>query len=216
MNKLVNACVLILFGAIALAPSFVVAQGAKGTNSSRGQGEFVLKCFGCHGRAGVSGYPWFPNLAGQNKQYIFNQLKAFRDGKRVDLTMNAMPFMVKGLSDDDLLGLAGIFNSFPAEIVRRSEMTAEEAAAFKKGKDIIHNGSTTCRFCHLANGTQDAPVVPGYPVLTGQQKGYLINQITAFKNKKRWSPIMNSDLVGKLSEKDIESVATYLRYLRAK
>ncbi|MCB0366293.1 MAG: c-type cytochrome [Bdellovibrionaceae bacterium] len=178
-------------------------------------GEFVLKCFGCHGRNGVTGYTGFPNLAGQSETYLFNQLKTFRDGHRQDITMNAMPFMVKDLSDDDLLGLAGIFTSFPDEIVQMNKLTKSEAELFKKGEEIIGGTKTTCRFCHLANSSQDAPTVPEYPVLVGQQKGYLINQIKAFRDGVRWSPIMNADLVGELTDEEVEAIAVYLRYKKA-
>ena len=177
-------------------------------------GEFISKCFGCHGRKGVSGYSEFPNLAGQDKDYIFNQLKAFRDGKREDLTLEAMPYMVHDLSDQDLTGLADIFNRYPKEKVKRAEMSERDEEFFNRGKEIIAGNTTTCRFCHLANPTKDGPATPGYPSLTGQQKGYLMNQIKAFKEKKRWNPIMNSDLIGNMSDEDIEAVATYMRYLR--
>lgn len=177
-------------------------------------GQFVLKCFGCHGRSGISGYWEFPNLAGQNHGYILKQLKAFRDGQREDLAIGAMPHMVKGMTDDDLYGLADIFASLPAEKVNRSEMSAEDVASFKRGKAIVERTETTCRFCHLSNATRDAPLSPEFPVLPGQQKGYLINQIKAFQTSKRWTPTMNADLVGSLSDQETTDIATYLRFMR--
>ena len=180
-----------------------------------GDGEYVLKCFGCHGRNGITGYWEFPNLAGQNKNYLISQLKSFRDGHRVDLTMEAMPFMVEGMSDEDLNGLAGIFSSMKPEKVHMKDMTPAELKAFELGKEIINSKKVTCRFCHLANKKGDAPLNNDFPVLTGQQKGYLINQINAFRDRIRGTPVMNSDLVGNLSDIEVDAIATYLRYFKA-
>jgi cytochrome c553 len=39
-------------------------------------------CAVCHGLEGVSTNPIAPNLAGQPRMYLVEQLKAYRDGKR--------------------------------------------------------------------------------------------------------------------------------------
>lgn len=181
----------------------------------KNDGEFILRCFGCHGTSGVTGYTYFPNLAGQDYTYIFNQIKNFRDGNRKDLELDAMPYMVSGMTDDQLKGLAQTFNKLPKEKVSKSEMSEADIEAFIKGRNIINGQEATCRYCHLANDTQDGPKAPGYPSLTGQQKGYLVKQIKAFKEKKRWNPIMNDALVAKFTDEEIEAMAVYFRYLKA-
>ncbi|MCM2281000.1 MAG: c-type cytochrome [Bdellovibrionaceae bacterium] len=192
------------------------AHAALSSNPSVTDGQFIAKCLGCHGRAGVSGYSDFPNLAGLNQPYLLRQLKNFRGGDRSDYTMNAMPYMVAGLTDDELYGLAEVFSRFPVEVVRKSEMSAQDGRLFEIGKSLITGNTTTCRFCHLANRAGDGPAMVDYPSLTGQQKNYLVNQIKAFRDKKRWNPIMNSDIIGNLSEDEIEAIAVYFRYLKAK
>lgn len=60
-------------------------------------------CNACHGSTGLSINELWPNLAGQKVGYVTKQLKAFRDGTRVD------PFMAqfaKNLSDQDIADLA--------------------------------------------------------------------------------------------------------------
>lgn len=64
-------------------------------------------CAGCHGAAGVSANPMWPNLAGQKEAYMVKQLKAFRDGTRVDPMMAPM---AKPLSDADIDNLAAYFS----------------------------------------------------------------------------------------------------------
>ena len=65
-------------------------------------------CAGCHGAAGISANPLWPNLAGQKDAYLAKQLKAFRDGTRTDPTMAPM---AKPLSDADIDNLAAYFSS---------------------------------------------------------------------------------------------------------
>ena len=65
-------------------------------------------CAGCHGAAGISANPLWPNLAGQKEAYMVKQMKAFRDGKRSDPMMSPM---AKPLSDADIDNLAAYFSS---------------------------------------------------------------------------------------------------------
>ena len=65
-------------------------------------------CAGCHGTAGISKNPLWPNLAGQQQGYLVKQLKAFRDGSRTDPMMTPM---AKPLSDEDIANLATWYNS---------------------------------------------------------------------------------------------------------
>ena len=65
-------------------------------------------CAGCHGAAGISNNPLWPNLAGQQPGYLVKQLKAFRDGSRTDPMMGAM---AKPLSDEDIANLAAWYSS---------------------------------------------------------------------------------------------------------
>lgn len=64
-------------------------------------------CVACHGQAGVSNNPIWPNLAGQKEQYLVKQITAFRDGARQDPMMSPM---AKPLSDQDIADLAAYFS----------------------------------------------------------------------------------------------------------
>ncbi|GAB2678815.1 c-type cytochrome [Aliiglaciecola aliphaticivorans] len=65
-------------------------------------------CASCHGSAGISLSPIWPNLAGQKSAYLEKQLKAFRNGDRKEPTMAAM---AKPLSDNDIKALAAYYAS---------------------------------------------------------------------------------------------------------
>ena len=64
-------------------------------------------CVACHGPAGVSSNPQWPNLAGQHAGYLAIQLKAFRDGSRDNPAM--VPF-VADLTDADIAALAKFYS----------------------------------------------------------------------------------------------------------
>lgn len=65
-------------------------------------------CAGCHGPAGKSSVPAYPHLAGQQREYLVKQLKAFKDGSRADPVMAAM---AKPLSDAEIANLAAYYAS---------------------------------------------------------------------------------------------------------
>jgi len=64
-------------------------------------------CAACHGAAGISASPLWPNLAGQKDQYMIKQLKAFKDGTRKDPLMSPQ---AAALSDADMENLAAHFS----------------------------------------------------------------------------------------------------------
>jgi cytochrome c553 len=66
----------------------------------------AMVCGGCHGPDGVSVNPLWPNLVGQHEEYLDKQIKAFREGTRVEPTMQ--PF-VATLTDADAADLAAFF-----------------------------------------------------------------------------------------------------------
>lgn len=63
-------------------------------------------CFACHGENGDSKFETIPNLRWQNKDYLVQQLQAFKNGSRKDKTMSKVALL---LSDDDINRLAEHF-----------------------------------------------------------------------------------------------------------
>src|SRR6266496_2074640 len=50
--------------------------------------DFVMPCAGCHGADGIGRDRTIPNLAGQSREYLATQLRAFRSAQRQHPTMN--------------------------------------------------------------------------------------------------------------------------------
>ena len=92
----VAGSVLLLSASVSMAGGDAAAGKAKSST-----------CVACHGAAGISANPMWPNLAGQKDAYLAKQMKAFRDGTRTDPVMSPM---AKPLSDDDIANLAAYFS----------------------------------------------------------------------------------------------------------
>ena len=67
-----------------------------------------VTCAACHGAAGISINPLWPNLAGQHAAYLEKQIKAFKSGERKDPSMAPM---VAALTPQDIADLAAYFSS---------------------------------------------------------------------------------------------------------
>jgi cytochrome c553 len=70
--------------------------------------EKSVTCAACHGGEGISPTGVWPNLAGQKEEYLLAQLKAFKDGTRVNAQMAPM---VANLSEEDMANLAAYYSS---------------------------------------------------------------------------------------------------------
>ncbi len=68
----------------------------------------ATSCALCHGTAGISGNPSWPNLAGQNPDYLSNTLKAFQDGTRNHPVMTSV---AKTLNASDIDNLTAYYAS---------------------------------------------------------------------------------------------------------
>lgn len=94
---------LLVISAMLLMSSAGFAKG----DAAAGKQKAML-CAACHGANGISNNDIWPNLAGQKYGYLVKQIKAFRDGDRVDPSMQPM---VKPLTDTDIENLAAYYSS---------------------------------------------------------------------------------------------------------
>ncbi|NQU65728.1 MAG: cytochrome c [SAR324 cluster bacterium] len=65
-------------------------------------------CITCHGKEGIAIAPNYPNLAGQNPEYIKNQVKDLKTGKRksrLSILMTLNPIVMK-TTDEEIAAIA--------------------------------------------------------------------------------------------------------------
>jgi len=92
-------CVTMLLGGSQLVAAADELAGKKLSDAT---------CMACHGQNGIGLIELYPNLAGQKREYLVAQMKAFRDGSRKNLIMAPMAVH---LSDGDIADLAAYFAS---------------------------------------------------------------------------------------------------------
>lgn len=71
--------------------------------------------------------------------------------------------------------------------------------------------SAACTGCHGVNGISSNPM---WPSLAGQQEGYLVKQLHAFRDGVREDPLM-TPMSKTLSDADIDNLAAYYNNLQA-
>jgi cytochrome c553 len=71
-------------------------------------------CSACHGSNGMAQIPGYPNLAGQNEQYLVSALKAYKNKQRSGGQSAVMQGQAANLSDADIANLAAYYASLPA------------------------------------------------------------------------------------------------------
>lgn len=171
----------------------------------------VAACTACHGKEGRAtpdGY--FPRIAGKPAGYLYNQLLAFRDGRR---QYRPMADLLRHLSDDYLREIAGHFAAqevpYPPPVAARLP-----AAVLEQGRRLVHDGDPArevpaCVRCHGAAMTGVAPAIPG---LLGLPRDYLNSQLGAWKSGQRHAaaPDCMGRVTARLGPEDITAVAAWL------
>ncbi|ELB2892974.1 cytochrome c [Vibrio alginolyticus] len=68
-------------------------------------------CAACHGADGIAVIPGYPNLKGQNEQYIISSIKAYKNKERTGGLAAVMQAQASLLSDEDIANLAAYYAS---------------------------------------------------------------------------------------------------------
>lgn len=164
-------------------------------------------CDGCHGEFGNSTDPQIPKLAGQYGNYILKQVRNYQLGTRSHGIMSAMATTI---SDDDLLDAAAYYSS-------QKKMKGGNPAGNPLGKKLFSDQSLSsmrlaCVNCHGERGKGLEPQISAFPVIGGQHKDYIRQQLVNFRDGKRTnSPnnIMNR-ITEPLTDTEIAALAEYV------
>jgi cytochrome c553 len=183
----------LLWFAMLLLASFAVPGIAVAAKSD--------SCAHCHGTDGNSSSGLYPNLAGQNKEYLFRQIMAFKAGTRKNPMMSPT---VGILSEQDVQDLADYFSS---QTMLRGSFKPDPALV-EKGRKIAEE--TQCAACHLA-GFKGLGEVPR---LSRQKHTYVIKQLRDYREGIRATDggVM-ATTVKTLTDEQIEALGHYLSSL---
>jgi len=180
--------------------------GGGGQGGAQDVAGTVHVCSSCHGPSGRSDNSTFPRLAGQQKEYLVTQLKAFRDKTRADPHAHTYMWgMAAHLSDATIDGLADYYSGQPAVAG-----TPGDSADMAAGNEIYHNGIEAesvpaCLSCH----GEKAEGNDSFPRLAGQHQAYLERQLAAFVSMARANEIMHENSKN-MTDVQIRQIAAYL------
>lgn len=157
-------------------------------------------CVRCHALNGVSTTAGVPSLAGQRAPYLYDRLKAYREGKR---SQGPMGGAVKFLSDDALVKVSAYFASL--EPPHPSAAPAKATPAKTDPMQGAKSAAEACSGCHGDNGVSTSP---GTPNLAGVDPKFFAKVMKEYKTGQRKNDMMKPVADG-LSEADIQTLGLY-------
>jgi cytochrome c553 len=163
-------------------------------------------CSTCHGTAGRSTAPTFPNLAAQTAPYLEAQLKAFRDQTRADPDAQAYMWgMASQLNDEKIAAIAAHYAAQAPAAGRAddSKLAAQGKSIFQQG--VPERAIVACATCHGDHAQGNGPI----PRLAGQHASYLLKQMLVIQSVLRLAPVMHG-VIKDLSRDQMQAVAAYL------
>jgi cytochrome c553 len=172
-------------------------------------------CKDCHGPSaqGYRGFFPIPRLAGQQTEYLENQLRAFVEHRR---TNNVMFNVAHALSPSMISAIVANFRGLnPAPVGGAPrQLVAQGKRIFEDG--VPDANVAACAACH----GPDASGTGEIPRLAGQLYPYLIKELTDWGKERGQNPArpdtsaIMSPVAHSLTKAQTEAVAAYLSYLK--
>ena len=163
-------------------------------------------CVACHGSDGNSISSAFPSLAGQGERYLFEQMRAMRDGER---PVPLMAGQLDKMSDKDLWDLAAWYSGNEPTIRQSSKASLELGLALYRFGDE-KRAIPACSACHgpRARGLAAAAM----PSLSGQYSQYIDLALKEYRSGTRNSSANEAmnDISRRLTDADIEALAQFI------
>ena len=198
-----------------LTAFFIINQSVYAENLIEGDVEAgkskSITCVACHGQDGNSINPIWPNIAGQHASYIFDQLKAFKNGLRNQPLMLGQVML---LTDSDMQNLAAYYSTMPQASQNLAQLDNLELGTkiYRGGNQ--KNGSSACIACHGPTGKGNPAAK--IPSIRGQHAVYLADQLKLYASGERQSDSPTNvmrDIAKKLTNDEINAVSSYMQGL---
>jgi cytochrome c553 len=208
--------ILQLVGLAALTIVFFAANRADAAAVSNSAVEAKLAyCQDCHGPMG-QGYRGFfpiPRLAGQQIEYLDNQLRAFVERRRPNSMMSNVAHV---LSPDMIMALATKFRNFNPKPLGGGpkELVAKGERIFQDG--VPEANVAACAACHGPKALGHEEI----PRLAGQLYPYLIKELTNWSKERGQNPakpdtsFIMAPVAHSLTRSQVDAVAAYLSDLK--
>ena len=203
-----------LASATVLTVAVVASARAEDAVSSRDLQAKTDYCKTCHGLLGQGfrGAVPMPRLAGQQPQYLENQLKAFTEHRRDNKLMFNVAHVLSPAMIDALAAHFKGLNPKPLGGAPR-ELVAQGKTIYEEG--ISSASIPPCASCHGPDAKGNGP----FPRLAGQLHDYIFRKLVNWSKERGQDPA-NPDtsaimepIAHSLSEPQVKAVAAYLSNL---
>ena len=182
---------------VIMVPKMISADG-----DTIGRGAtLALRCTMCHGARGMSEANT-PNLAGQNPEAIYKQLRDFQSRHRGS---EIMAPHTRNLSDQNMRELAAYYAYLPRVTPPLSLTEQLKAPAIVQIGSPMRN-IAPCASCHGGSDRKTAS-----PTLEGEPEAYIRAQLQAFANGTRKNDISGQmrNVARQMTPEEIDLVAKY-------
>ncbi len=214
LRHLIKFTSLILQAAILAIAFTTVARAENAAFSQKDLQAKIDYCKTCHGSSGQGfrAYYPIPRLAGQQPEYLTNQLQAFSEHRR---TNNIMFNVAHVLSPEMQKALVSYFHELnpkplggaPKDLVAAGKKIYEEG--------IPSTNVPACTTCHGADAKGNGQI----PRLSGQLHDYIFNKLTNWSKERGQNPAqpdtsaLMEPIAHALTAEQIKAVAAYVSSL---
>jgi cytochrome c553 len=210
---------LLAIAALSLGFSTGTAFAAAAGDAAAGATK-AATCTACHGVNGNSVNPEWPVIAGQNANYLRDQVERIKTGKRVNALM--LP-MVQNLTEQDIADLAAYY------AIQTPTGNEADPSYWKAGEKLYRGGDAArgvpaCVACHGPIGRGNPAA--GYPALQAQHAVYTVKQLNDYSTDVRYTKDaagkaqsgpnaqMMKVIAGRLTPEDRRNLASYIQGIR--
>lgn len=200
--------------------SLFAISGCADTSRSRNLGDPNVSgttlaqqvCSNCHGVTGNSVSPNFPNLAGQQTDYVVAQLQVFKSHDRQDPAgFEYMWGLSRSLTAKQMDELAAYFAAqTPTPIATGNDATKAAAGEKIFTGGVPATGVPACATCHGEQGLGNGAI----PRLAGQHADYIVKQLIVFqRTDERPEGSVMKTVAHELTRRDVDDVAAFVQTL---
>lgn len=207
-----------MIGAAALLAALATGPARAQDAAADGKKLYLtMTCIACHGKDGAKSIQDYPNIAGQDAEYMFGQIKDVIDGKRVgslDQTKNPRTAGMKGalltpegqrrITDEQIKVLTAWLSKLPHAAPKTEGV---DAALVQKGADAYKKFN--CKNCHGDSGLKP---LKAHPIIAAQKKEYLFAQMKDLRDgvRKNGKSATMRSFIQKATDDDLTAMAEFL------
>ncbi len=208
---------LLLATIILILPNLAARAEEKGAaavdpQALKAKTDYCKTCHGLNGQGFRGSYP-MPRLAGQQPEYLLNQLQAFIERRRNNPVMFNVAHVLTTPMEKAIAEQFKALNPKPLDGTSSKENVAEGRRIYLEG--VQKSDVPPCASCH----GEDAKGRDAFPRLAGQLHDYVYRKLTNW-DKERGQDKSNPDnsaimqpIAHNLSEAQIKAVAAYVSQL---